>query len=217
MTSDKQLLMDHFWWRPGWRPGRDYLTWHVLPDATVARSLAPRRDALRRVEHLAVVRPDRLHVTGPGVGFVDDVGPSAVAGLASAARARLAHVPPFVAQLGDVIIGGNAVLVPVEDTRLALARSALREAVRDVGLEPPGDDDETYRPHLTLAYATGPARRSVITDALADVGPAEPQALAVRAFTLLALRMQPPGYQWTEIARVELGSGSPRHATTPAP
>lgn len=60
----------HFWWRPGWRPGRDYLTWHVVvaDDQRAAARLALLRDALDGLPHYAPVADTVLHLTGPGVG-----------------------------------------------------------------------------------------------------------------------------------------------------
>lgn len=199
-----EVMDDHFWWRPGWRPDRAYLTWHVLPAPSVGAALLSSRAALADVGHLSVVPPRRLHVTGPGVGFVDEVPASRVEALVDAARRRMLRLPPFVAPLGAPVVGSNAVVMPAEASALTGLRLALRDTIRAAGLEPPGADDEPYRPHLTLAYATGPADRRQVHAALSRVQSERP-VVEVTAVTLLALRMQPPGYEWTEVARVALG------------
>lgn len=199
-----EVMEDHFWWRPGWRPERAYLTWHVLPDPSVGAALVPFRAALADVDHLSVVAPGRLHLTGPGVGFVDEVPAHRVEALVDEARRCLLRLPSFVAPLGAPVVGSNAVVMPAKESALTELRLALRDTIRAAGVEPPGADDEPYRPHLTLAYATGPAVRREVDAALSRVE-SEPPDVEVGVATLLALRMQPPGYEWTEVARVALG------------
>lgn len=68
----------------------------------------------------------------------------------------------------------------------------------------PGNDDEDYRPHVTLAYATGEGPTAPAHDALSALwSGAVP--LRVTHWTLLALRMAPPTYEWDVVARLPLG------------
>jgi len=197
------VLENHFWWRPGWRPGRAYLTWHVLPGSRIADALAPARAVVERIDHLAAVPPARLHITGPGVGFLDEVGPRADA-VVRAARDQLVRVPRFEAVLGEPVVGRHGVAVPVTSGPWLDLRRQVRDAVRAAGLTPPGADDEPYWPHLSLAYATGPADRRAITAALSHARSPAGRTVIVAAVTLLALRMEPPGYDWEQVAQVEL-------------
>lgn len=204
--ADVDALTSHFWWRPGWRPDRPYLTWHVLPDAGLVAALEPLRGALADAGAgvLSVVEPGRLHVTGPGVGFADEVPPDRVRALVAAAQVSLSDVAPFEAALDGPVIGRDAVFLPVEADRLTAVRRALRAAMRGVGLDPPGTDDEPYLPHLTLAYATGPGSRARLARSLDGV--ARPVASAqVAEVHLLALRMLPAGYDWQVRAVVPVG------------
>lgn len=205
--ADVDALTSHFWWRSGWRPDRSYLTWHVLPDARLVAALEPLRRALADAGagFLSVVEPDRLHMTGPGVGFADEIPEPHVEAMVRAARGYLAALAPFEAAVGGPVVGRDGVLVPVEAERLATVRRTLRAAMRAVGLEPPGADDEPYRPHVTLAYATGPGSRARLVRELDGVDrPVAPAQIA--AVHLLALRMLPAGYDWQVRAVVPLGA-----------
>jgi len=197
-------MRTHFWWRPGWAPDRPYLTWHVLPDASVIAQVRALQDRLEGVGNLAVVAPERLHVTGPGVGFADTLAPARVAAMVAAAGRALAGIPAFTARVGRPAVADAAVFLPVDATHLSGVRHALREAMRTAGLEPPGTDDERYRPHLTLAYATGSGSRRKVAERLAGV-PWSGAACHVGAAHLLALRMAPPAYDWEVRAVVPLG------------
>lgn len=197
-------MRTHFWWRPGWALDRPYLTWHVLPDADVIAQVEDLRDRLAGIGNLAVVAPERLHVTGPGVGFADTVPPDRVTAMVAVAGRALAGIPVFTARVGKPAVADSAVYLPVDAAQLTGVRRALREAVRTAGLEPPGADDERYRPHLTLAYATGPGSRREVAERLAGV-PWSGAACHVGSVHLLALRMTPPTYDWEVRAVVPLG------------
>lgn len=213
-------MESHFWWRPGWRPGRTYLTWHVLPDQTARRYAAALQERLTGLAHLAPVPLDRLHVTGPGVGFVDEVPGERVAAMVGAAQAALAAIPPFTARLSEPVVAKAAVVVPVAATALGSLRATLRAAMRQAGIEPPGRDDEAYTPHVSIAYATGPAERDDVVERLAPHAsrrePTRGPLLTVDAAHLLGLRMVAPesvgpgaaGYDWGVRALAPLGTAS---------
>ena len=197
-------MRTHFWWRPGWAPDRPYLTWHVLPDADLIAQVGALQDRLAGIGNLAVVAPDRLHVTGPGVGFADTLPSDRVAAMVAAAGRALAGLPAFASRVGGPAVADAAVYLPVDATHLTGVRHALRDAMRTAGLEPPGADDARYRPHLTLAYATGPGSRREVAERLAGV-PWSGADCRVGAAHLLALRMTPPTYDWRVRAVVPLG------------
>lgn len=201
-------MADHFWWRPGWRPERAYLTWHVLPTPDAAAQLRAVQARLADVDHLAVVPPHRLHITGPGVGFLDTVPAEQVHRIVDEVAQRLATVAPFTAELGAPRVGAGGVALRVVAPDLVHLRRLLREAMRAAGLEPPGSDDEPYRPHVTVAYATGPASRRTTAERL-DAAEWPSPVTPVDAAHLLALRMVPPGYDWDVVARVPLGPRPP--------
>lgn len=95
-------MRDHWWWRPGWRVGRSFYTWHI--------TFADQPAAHRLVDHYARVLDglptlDRvplrwLHLTMQGLGFTDEVGHDDVEQIVHATRAHIAQLAPFTITLG---------------------------------------------------------------------------------------------------------------------
>ena len=83
-------VRDHWWWRPGWRPGRPMYAWHVtFRDQPAMRDLAARgRDLLRDVPGLDLIPDPWLHLTTQDVGFSDEVSAADLAAIIAAARDR---------------------------------------------------------------------------------------------------------------------------------
>src|SRR5687767_5412913 len=87
-------LVNHWFWRPGWRPGRRFYTWHLtFEDQDDVHSLVMEyQSALRNVVGLDFVPPQWLHITMQGVGFVDEVSNTDIAAIADAACSHLAKL-----------------------------------------------------------------------------------------------------------------------------
>lgn len=204
------ISSDHFWWRPGWQPGRSYLTWHVVvgDDPGAVAALAPLRDALHGLDHLAPVPDRRLHVTGPGVGFTDTVGQEERTAMVAGVRAALAGTTPLRVHLDSPWVAEQAVGVSADVAgrrSLTDLRDRIEQAMTGVGLQAPGlQDQEAYRPHVSLAYSTGPAP-TLPAHAALEAAWAGAVPLHVHRVSLLALQMEPPGYTWDVMAQVDLG------------
>jgi hypothetical protein len=93
---------DHWWWRPGWRPGRRFYTFHVTwRDQPAVQELAAQaRARLAEIRGLDPVPGPWLHLTTQGIGFTDEVSGADLAAITAAARARLAAVHPVLVQSG---------------------------------------------------------------------------------------------------------------------
>ena len=73
MTDDDTVTRDHWWWRPGWRPGRSLYTWHFLMDGQPALHEFTRRvhADLHTVPVLDPIPLQWLHLTTQDVAFAD--------------------------------------------------------------------------------------------------------------------------------------------------
>lgn len=163
-------MADHWWWRPGWTPGRRLYTWHLtFEDAgDVHRYMAAHRAALRHLDGLDLVPDQWLHLTMQALGFTDEVTETDIEAITAAARQRIAQLPAFDLTLRTMEVTPQAVMVFAEPAEPVQAvRTALREAIAEVWSEVP-ENAERFAPHVTIAYSRA-------------TGPAEPVHQAVRA------------------------------------
>jgi 2'-5' RNA ligase len=203
-VTDPESMRSHWWWRPGWREGRSFHTWHfTFADNPAALAVAEHYTAL--VAGLPGVDPvasDWLHLTTQGLGFTD------VAAVVTAARRRCAELAPVTVTLGPARMDPEGVFLPVAPVEpLARVRRVLREAIAEVwSPEAVPETAGDYRPHVTLAYSntTGPAQP--VRDALAAYPPRRGEVV-VSSVSLIALHRDHPGqYRWSTTAHVALGS-----------
>lgn len=198
-------MTNHWWWRPDWRPGRAFYTWHLTFDgqAEVHRLADAYRHALAPAEGLDLI-PDRwLHLTMQGIGFVGEVPEKTVEDIVAAAERRLAALHSFGISLHAPIVDPEAILVPVQPAEsVRHLRTVIRAAIGDVLPEVPEGDD--FTPHVSIAYsnAEGPAAPYAAAIADADVAPAK--ALITHA-QLIRINRDHQMYEWTTIAEVPLG------------
>jgi MMPL family/2'-5' RNA ligase superfamily len=200
-------VRNHWWWRPGWRPGRRMYAWHVTFGGQPAvKYLAARaRDLLRDVPGLDLVPEPWLHLTTQDVGFSDEVSAGDLAAITAAARSRLAAVPP-----GDVTIGPARVVDEGIgcDAHPAAALSPIRDAVRaaigDVRGAARVPGEAGWWPHVSLAYASADGPSAPAKAALAGFTAAA--AVTVTEVQLILLGRDEHVYQWEPQATVSLGA-----------
>ncbi|MGH3930442.1 MAG: 2'-5' RNA ligase family protein [Pseudonocardiaceae bacterium] len=216
MTETTQQMRDHWWWRPGWRVGRSFYTWHVtFDDQPAAHQLAadytPVLDDLPTVDPIPV---QWLHLTMQGVGFTDETDRADVDAIVAAAQHRCAALTPFTITLGPARVDPEALMLPVRPPEpVAALRTAIRAAIADVwGPDTVPEDPHDFRPHVSLAYSnhTGPAEP--ITQRLA-AHPLTSTEITIHRASLIELNRDHRAYEWTDIATAELST--PR--TSPHP
>jgi hypothetical protein len=102
----------HWWWRPGWRPGRRFYTVHAtFSGAPAVQALAAKaRDRLAGLPGLGLIPAQWLHLTMQGIGFADEVSDADLSAIITAAKARLAAVPPVTVVIGPPAVAGEGVL-----------------------------------------------------------------------------------------------------------
>src|SRR5438132_1596303 len=150
-------MVDHWWQRPGRRPGRELYHWHILfHDQPVVRQLAATaQERVARLPGLDPVPLPWLHITTYILGFVDEVPPNKVELMVSGARRLLAEIPSIPVRLGRIFYHPEAVTFPVEPQGvLNPVLGALRAASDSAGC-PGHTDTNPWRPHLSVAYSNG--------------------------------------------------------------
>jgi 2'-5' RNA ligase len=202
-----ERLREHWYWRPGWRSGRSFYTWHLTFDGAIeVHALVHRLQAELGMEGLDLVPAEGLHLTMQGVGFTDEVSENDVAAIVRAVQDRCHQLTPFTLRLGpvDPDAEGIGLLVdpwaPVEDLRRAV-RSAIGSVWDDVP-----EAEEGFRPHVTIAYSGADAPVGEIRTRLAALRGLPPATTYATQVQLIALRRDEMAYRWDVTATVPLGN-----------
>lgn len=211
MPTNSQLepMRDHWWWRPGWRVGRSFYTWHITFDdqaalAELAEHYAP---LLRRLAVLDAVPNRWLHLTMQGIGFTDDVRRAEVDAIVAAARRRCADLRPFALTLGPVRLDAEALGLAVRAVDpLTKVRDAIRAAIGDVwSLGNVPEPAENFHPHVTLGYSNAAGAAEPIAQALEEFNGDYTCEVDVSAASLIELNRDQKMYVWEDVARAPLG------------
>ncbi|WP_040699779.1 2'-5' RNA ligase family protein [Nocardia vinacea] len=202
---------DHWWWRPGWRLGRSFYTWHVTfaENSPVARLVDLFAPTLAQIPTMDAVSREGLHVTIQGIGFTDEVAAGDVERIADAASEHLSRREPFDASIGPPTVDEETIGMPIANPEgFQWVRNDLQQAIADVwGLDNVPERDDRFQPHLTLAYSTGAASMTSLRDILTRNQLSHTEVVEhVTAVSLIELNRDNHRYEWREIAKVPLGT-----------
>jgi len=208
-VTESEPMRSHWWWRPGWRVGRSFYTWHItFADQPAARRLvSDYAPALAALPMLDPVPVRWLHLTLQGIGFTDEVNRGDVDRIVNAARKRCAGLEPFTAIVGPAHVDPETIQMPARPLEpIANLRLAIRAAIGDVW--GPGNVPEPeagFRAHVSLGYSN-------------TAGPAEPierglnthgehiAEVTVSSVSLIDLNRDHHSYEWVDVASVALGT-----------
>ena len=196
----------HWWWRPGLRPGRRLLVWHILPAGHPdVRSLAGAyHHRLAEVDGLDVVPTRWIHLTTQVVGFADELADGVVAAMVAGVRRRLRPFRPVTVELDRPLPSHTEAVALGTRPGGALdhVRRAVREAVEEAGTVPPYDDGPGWAPHLAVAYSNREAPAAPIARALTP--PPAPRPMTVDALHLVSQVRRGHRYEWRRLASAPL-------------
>jgi len=207
MGTLPEQLADHWWHRPGRRPGRLQYHWHILfhEQPKVHEVAAAGRRKLAGLAGLDLVPPQWLHLTTFALGFADQVPRHAVDTMVATAKQILAQAEPVTVSLGRVFYHPEAVTLLVEPAEaLEPVLSAVRVAAREADCD--GDPvTHPWRPHISIAYSNGNGPAGPVIEALGlKVAATE---ITIRSVSLVAQAQVGHSWQWQPIAEVRLGAG----------
>ncbi|MET7279912.1 2'-5' RNA ligase family protein [Kribbella sp. NPDC005582] len=198
-------LRDHWWWRPGWKVGTRFYTWHLtFGDAPELHGLvAAYQDALRGMAGLDPVPREWLHLTMQGVGHVEDVPGETVEGIVEGARERLAELPAVRVEFQRPVIGAEAVVLPaLPPDAVAQIRTTIRAAMAERIAVP--EKAEGFQPHVTVAYSSSEQPAAEVAAALSAVSVAAVDC-AISSASLIELHRDRRMYEWRTIAELPIG------------
>lgn len=106
-TEHATQLRNHWYWRPGHRPGRPFYAWHLTFNGQhdLHRLVAEYHQVLRDVPGLDLVPIPWLHITMQGIGFIDEVSDTDRDAIVDAAGRRLATIQAPTLTSHHVTIG----------------------------------------------------------------------------------------------------------------
>jgi 2'-5' RNA ligase len=202
-------MRDHWWWRPGWRTGRSFYTWHLtFADQPAAHKLVSAyAPALAELPMLDPVPAEWLHLTLQGIGFTDEVDRHDVDDIVTAAGKRCAALEPFTVVIGPAHVDPETIQMPARPLRrLAELRLAIRAAIGDVwGSNKVPEPEEGFRAHVSLGYSNAAGPAEPVAEALRTSGPHTAE-VTVTSVSLIDLNRDRGAYEWTEVATLTLGA-----------
>ncbi|GAA2843347.1 2'-5' RNA ligase family protein [Crossiella cryophila] len=201
-------MRNHWWWRPGWRVGRSFYTWHVTfadqPEAQ--RLVGDYEPVLSALPTLDPIPVRWLHLTLQGIGFTDEVARGDVDRIVAAAQQRCAGLAPIAATIGPALTDPEGVQMPVRPlASLAELRLAIRAAIGDVwGQDNVPEPQEGFRAHVSLGYSNAAGPAEPVARALDEHG-AHTAAVTISSVSLIDLNRDRQAYEWTDVATTRLG------------
>ena len=205
MSPLPESMSDHWWWRPGVRPDRRLLVWHILVDgqAEVHDLVRQCQDKLSGVDGLDVIPLEWLHLTTQIVGFDDEITDAEVKAMTTGVTERLAGLAPIAVELGKVWLHSEAVMLGIRPPRgLDPVRAAVRESVAAAVRAHQLDDGPDWTPHISVAYSNADRSAAPVIKAL-ELRP-EPHPLHERQVHLVAQERVGHLYRWEQRATARL-------------
>ncbi len=201
-------MRDHWWWRPGWRVGRSFYTWHITfaQQSAATQLAADYATVLDQLPQLDPVPPQWLHLTMQGIGFTDEVARAEVDRIVDAARRHCAQLEPFTVTIGPAHVDPESLHLPVRPAPpLAALRHTIRAALSEVwSTDRVPEQAGGYRPHVSLGYSNSRGPAEPIADALARHGEHTTE-ITVSTVSLIDLNRDHKAYEWIEVTTVPLG------------
>ncbi|MEV8630769.1 2'-5' RNA ligase family protein [Streptosporangium sp. NPDC051023] len=208
MADNDTETRDHWWWRPGWRPGRSFYTWHFLmEDQAALHEFVQRvRLALDGVAVLDPIPPQWLHMTTQGIGFADEVSEADLAVISPAVAMQIADLSPIEVRLGPLVVDAEGVHLPARpDAALTEARAAIRRGIGQVWGADRVPETEEFRPHVSLAYAnTSGEPLNLVRETLGQYRDVIPVTLT--RVSLIDLNRDEGEYRWRTVRVLGLGN-----------
>ncbi|GAA1313672.1 2'-5' RNA ligase family protein [Saccharothrix xinjiangensis] len=206
--TEFEPMRDHWWWRPGWRVGRSFYTWHVTfaDQPGAQRLVSDYAPVLDRLPQLDPVPARWLHLTLQGIGFTDEVDRHDVDDIVNAARKRCAELEPFTVTLGLAHVDPETIQMPARPLEpIAGLRSAIRAAIGDVwGPDNVPEPETGFRAHVSLGYCNTAGPAEPVAEALNGHDPHTAQ-VTVTSVSLIDLNRDRRAYEWTDVATVKIG------------
>ncbi|GAA2796745.1 2'-5' RNA ligase family protein [Kribbella solani] len=192
-------LRDHWSWRPGWRPGRIFYTWHVTFEdhPEIAGLRAAYAGLLDELPGFTPVPVQWLHLAVQGVGFADRVPKADLLDIVDATRLRVSGFGAVPVTVGPAVLDPESIRLQVDPAEpLRHLRDLTRAAMVDIWGDDAVPELPGLDPHITLAYSNSQSPAAATATRL-TAHPAHSAKVSITALRLLALTRSDHLYHWT--------------------
>lgn len=201
MSPLPDRMADHWWWRPGCRPGRRQYIWHILfaDHPGVRRVVRDLQARIAGIPGLDLVPEPWLHMTTHIVGFADEITEIEAKEIAATAAVRLRNVSAAKVAFGRTLFHPEAVMLAARPrvSLMPIRETVCGAAAQVLGPERAGGGED-WIPHVTAAYSNsdGPAQ-PVIQAAGKSLGDCE---VTIADVHLVAQERVGHLYHWEPVA-----------------
>jgi len=205
--SQLPAMRDHWWWRPGWRVGKSFYTWHItFENAPVVRELAAYYQQQITLPTLDPVPAEGLHLTMQGIGFTDQIPDADITAIVNHARDRCSALPPFTLTLGPADADPEGAPLRIEPwAPIEQLRHTVRAAIADIwGADRVPEPAGGFFPHVTIFYSNTDADPAPLRARLTELRDTPPVTTTVNAISLIRLNRDTKVYRWDTIATIPL-------------
>jgi 2'-5' RNA ligase len=206
MSPFPEQMSDHWWWRPGVRPGRRLLVWHILfhDHADIQALVAECQNRLGGVAGIDAVPAEWLHMTTQIIGFEDEISSGEMQDMTAAAAKRLQLLGPVRVEVGKPLFHSEAVVLGIRPPQaLDPVRAGIREAIAETVAAHQLDDEPEWTPHISVAYSNSEGPAAPVMAALRP-RPA-PRSATIREVHLVSQVRDGHLYRWEQVTAVPLG------------
>jgi 2'-5' RNA ligase len=208
-------MRSHWWWRPGWAPGRRQLAWHLTFGAqTVSRGQTDLRRVvggyqirLAELPGLDLVPVEWLHLTVQGIGFADEVDAGELEQIVAAVRRRCAALAPVRLTLGPAELQQEGVWLRVAPSvAVRRVRAAVRAGIAEVwGASRVPESAGGFVPHASLAYSNTDGSSEPYAAASAGIR-LRSATVELAAIQMVSLSRDRHPYRWEAVATLPFGA-----------
>jgi 2'-5' RNA ligase superfamily len=212
-------VRNHWWWRPGWAPGRHFYACHLtLEDQPAVQQLVlDYQAALAGLRSLDLIPSRWLHLTMQGIGFTDEISEREIEAITDTLREHFRTITPPVITFHQPAVWPDAITLPADPaSALRQLRQGAYEVIQAVlgqnRMHEPPETIAQYRPHVSVAYISAPGPAQPIVSALRGARPG-PVTTALDRASVLTFHRDNRMYEWTAATDLPIGQDSQRAAT----
>jgi 2'-5' RNA ligase len=202
---DATVLVNHWWWRPGWTVGTRFYAWHItVNDLPELRDLVSTyQQGLADFPTLDFIPPEWMHITVQGVGHVRNVPDAERDAIVHSVAARLADIPASTLSFHRPVLHREAIVIPpIDPEPLRALRTAIRAGIGDVrGKDQVPDAADGFRPHVSAAYVNADEDPNAVRARLDSIC-VEPVRVSVEHVSLIEMHRDNRMYEWLTTEQV---------------